>query len=182
MDPENIKYLKPVPNIREYGLKQLKAAHIFYKRRGYYAHCLCSECGAEYEIRTTSTGDPFQDDATRIEMPKRDDETKCRMCNIKATYKPAGCFAAEWYEGHIVVGKKISDSEFVFRAFWINKRIFKNCRMAFRCEEIRRIYLQKGKKPIRYSPNYYDGDKWCLGGPADTYRYKVHPSTFKEIC
>lgn len=181
MDPENIKYLKPVPNIYEYGLKQITAAHIFYKRRGNYAHCLCSECGAEYEIRTTSTGDPFLDDAARIEMPKRDEETKCRSCKIKATYKPAGSFAAEWYEAHIVTGKKISDTEFVFRAFWLNKKIIKNCRMAFRCVEIRRIYLQKGKKPIRFSPSYYDSEKWTQGGSGDTYRYKVHPSTFKEI-
>ena len=181
MDLENIKYLKPVPNIYEYGLKQITVAHIFYKRRGNYAHCLCSECGAEYEIRTTSTGDPFLDDAARIEMPKRDEETKCRSCKIKATYKPAGSFAAEWYESHIVIGKKISDTEFVFRAFWLNKKIIKNCRMAFRCVEIRRIYLQKGKKPIRFSPSYYDDSKWCQGGSGDTYRYKVHPSTFKEI-
>ena len=181
MDPEIIKYLKPVPNIYEYGLKQITVTHIFYKRRGNYAHCLCSECGAEYEIRTTSTGDPFLDDAARIEMPKRDKETKCRSCKIKATYKPAGSFAAEWYEAHIVTGKKISDTEFVFRAFWLNKKIIKNCRMAFRCVEIRRIYLQKGKKPIKFSPSYYDDSKWCQGGSGDTYRYKVHPSTFKEI-
>ena len=181
MDPENIKYLKPVPKIYEYGLKQITAAHIFYKRKGYYAHCLCSECGAEYEIRTTSTGDPFQDDLARIEMPKRDEETKCRSCKIKATYKPAGIFAAEWYERHIVIGKKISDTEFVFRAFWLNKKIIKNCRMAFRCVEIRRIYLQKGKKPIKFSPSYYDNQKWVQGGTGDTYSYKVHPSTFKEI-
>ena len=181
MDPEKIKYLKPVPKIYEYGLKQITVAHIFYKRRGNYAHCLCSECGAQYEIRTTSTGDYFLDSAARIEMPARDEETTCRLCNIKATFKPAGSFAAEWYEKHIVVGKKISDTEFVFRAFWLNKQIRKNCRMSFRCVEIRRIYLQKGKKPIRFSPSYYDGDKWVEGGSGDTYRYSVHPSVFKEI-
>lgn len=181
MNPEDIKQLPPIPKIYEYGLKQIKAAHIFYKRRGNYAHCLCSECGAEYEIRTTSTGDPFQDDFIWVEKPSRDMETKCRVCKIKATYKPAGCFAQEWYEKHVVIGQKISDTEFVFRAFWLNKKIYKNCRMAFKAVEIRRIYLQKGKKPLRFSPSYYNNDIWVSGGPGDTYRYMVHPSTFKEI-
>ena len=181
MTPDDIKNLKPLPWIDKYALKQLKAAHIFYKRRGYYAHCKCSECGSEYELRTVSTGDPFVDNVTDIEKPERDRETRCRVCGIKADYKPAGCFATEYYQEHIVVGRKLSESEFVFRIYYATKKIYKNCRMFLECKEFKRIYLQKGKKPVRFAPSYYDHGTWWRDGSGDTYAYKVHPSTFREI-
>lgn len=181
MTADEVKTLAPVPWMEKYGLKQLRAARIFYKRRGYHATCRCSECGSDYEIRTTTTGDPFEDDLARIEMPARDKETRCRVCNKRAKYAPAGSYASEHFETHIVTGKRISDTEFIFRAFYVSKHIRKNCRMSLRCSEIRRIYLQKGKKPLRFSPSYFDPNVWYEGGAGDTYAYKVHPVAFREI-
>lgn len=181
MTADEVKTLKPIPWIEKYGLKQLRAAHIFYKRKGTYATCLCSECGAVYELRMKSTGDPFEDMSVDIEKPERDADTRCRVCEIKATYKPAGVFKSEYYFDHVVTGKKVSDTEFLFRVFYISKKICKNQRMSFSCHEIKRIYLQKGKKPVRFSPSYYDNGKWYQGECGDTYSYKVHPSAFREI-
>ena len=72
--------LKPVKGIEDYARKQFGTHIIWYHRKGYYAQCMCAECGKIYAIRTKETGDPFEDDLTRIEVPARDRATKCRQC------------------------------------------------------------------------------------------------------
>lgn len=177
--PKSVRELKPVKGIDEFAHKQYKRAIIFYRRKSIYAECLCSECGMRYEIRTKTTGDPFLDDSIWIEMPEREGQTKCRLCNVPAVFMPAGKFRNEYRENHICTGQKISDDKFVFRIFYSAQYIRANRPTEYRCEEYRRIYTEKGKKPVKYEHNALYG--WQKSGTGDTYAYIVHPQTKKEI-
>lgn len=177
--PKTSKELKPVKNIDTYARNLFPHTVIFYKRRGVYAECLCSECGSRYEVRTESTGDPFLDDAARIEKPKRDMETKCRSCHLPATYAPAGKFKTEWRDEYILVGQKITDDRFVFRTFYAMQIIRQNQEAKYTCDEERRIFTEKGKKPVKYENHCLYG--WMKATTGDHYAYHVHPQTWKQI-
>lgn len=173
-----INDLKPVKGIEKWAHDQFSRVIIFYKRHGVYATCHCSECGGYYQIRTRTTGDPFEDDLANIEKPIRDEETKCRLCKRDAIFKPAGCFKGEWRECNIVTGQKIDDNRFVFRVFYATQKIYKDCRTAYSCNEYKRIFTESRKKPVRY---YNQCGHWMKTSTGDNYQYLVHPSTFKEI-
>lgn len=178
--PKTVRELKPVKGIEEYARSRYEDVFIFYKRKGLYAECLCSECGGRYEIRTHTTGDPFQDDAARIEKPERDAATKCRLCNRKALYATAGRFQSRWSSLHILVGEKISDTRFVFRIFSTFQKIVQNQEAYYSCTEVKRIFTEQGKKAVRYTQSYLHHE-WMQTNAGDTYSYIAHPKTFREI-
>ena len=104
--------LKTIKGFTEWAHKQFNAHYIWYRRKGYYAECHCSECGERYILRTDTTGDPFQDAAIDIEKPARDKATRCRKCGAKAQYKPVGHTKGEWHFKTILTGQKISNEKF----------------------------------------------------------------------
>ena len=170
--------LKPIKGFTEWVHKQFNAHYIWYRRKGYYAECHCSECGERYILRTDTTGDPFQDAAIDIEKPARDKATKCRKCGTKAQYKPAGHTKGEYHFLRIITGQKISDDKFAF-AFWYScqrtqaaQRTHDDnwCNMLIMCE--------RGKAPERYS--WSDLYGWIRGGSCN-FSYIAHPSVFREI-
>lgn len=177
-DPE-LNNLEPVKDIETYAHDRFDRVIIFYKRMGVNATCYCSECGGYYGVRTKTTGDPFEDDLIDIEVPKRNEWTKCRICHREAVYIPAGCFANEWRSVNICVGQKIDDDRFVFRMFFATQKIVKDHQTRYTCNEVKRIFTQKGKKPVRY---YFDNlYGWLKSSTGDTSFYDVHPTTFREI-
>ena len=177
-DPE-LNDLAPIKNIGEWAHKQFKTAYIFYRRKGIHAICHCSECGGIYSLRTETTGDPFEDDVVDIEKPKRDERTVCRICKRKATYKTAGKYANEYRDYYACVGQKIDDNRFVFRIFYAAQQIKKDQKAVYICDETKRIFCERKKKPVRYTWNHVYG--WILSTVGDTYKYKVHPQTYREI-
>lgn len=177
-NPE-LNNLEPVKDIDKFAHDQFDRVIMFYKRSGIHATCHCSECGGYYSIRTETTGDPFEDDLARIEKPVRNEFTECRLCNREAVYKPMGCFKDEWDGVNICVGQKVDDNRFVFRMFFATQRIRKNCQTYYTCEEVKRIFTEKKKKPVRYWYNYLYG--WIKTTTGDTYAYIAHPSTFEQI-
>lgn len=170
--------LKPVKGLEEWIKKQYETHYIWYRRKGYYAECACSECGQKYILRTLSTGDPFEDDAVDIEKPERDKETKCRRCGIKAAYKPAGHTKSEYHYKYFVSGQKITDDKFVFRIHDTSQVIHANLQTKYRCTDYRLIVCEKGKKPVRYDGSPYGWFKGCSG---EQFGYCAHPSLFREI-
>ncbi|MBR2805883.1 MAG: PcfJ domain-containing protein [Oscillospiraceae bacterium] len=170
--------LKPVKGLEEWIKKQYETHYIWYRRKGYYAECACSECGQKYILRTVSTGDPFEDDAVDIEKPERDKETKCRRCGIKAAYKPAGHTKSEYHYKYFVSGQKITDDKFAFRIYVTRQVIHANLQTGYRCDDYKLIVCEKGKKPVRYD-HVYDG--WIKGSCGEQFRYMAHPSLFREI-
>ena len=174
-NPGNLKEIKEIYN---WAKSQYKAHYIYYRRKGAYSHCHCSECDSKYVLRATETGDPFQDMAIDIEKPERDKTTKCRNCGIKAIYKPAGKTAPEYHDNWICYGQKIDNEHFVFRIFYSTQRIYADCRTSYQVMEEKRIFLEKGKKPIRYrSNNVY----WYRDTSGEPWEYIVHPRTFTNI-
>jgi len=64
---------------------------IFYKRKGMKALCSCSKCGAEYQIQTDSAASwPGILMKEIDEVPRDKKDTVCKICGVKAKYKPAG--------------------------------------------------------------------------------------------
>lgn len=171
--------LKPVKGLEEWIKKQYETHYIWYRRKGYYAECACSECGQKYILRTVSTGDPFEDDAVDIEKPARDKETKCRRCGIKAAYKPAGHTKNEYHYKYFVSGQKITDDKFAFRIHDTSQVVRANLQTGYRCDNYRLIICEKGKKPVRYDWNHTYG--WIKGSCGEQFRYTAHPSLFREI-
>lgn len=171
--------LKPVKGLEDWVKKQYENHYIWYRRKGYYAECACSECGQKYILRTVSTGDPFEDDAVDIEKPARDKETKCRRCGMKAKYKPAGHTKSEWHYKYFVSGQKITDNKFAFRIYDTRQVIHANIQTGYRCYDYRLIICEKGKKPVRYDWNHTYG--WIKGSCGEQFRYTAHPSLFREI-
>ena len=184
---ENID-LKPVKGIEDYARKQFGTHIIWYHRKGYYAQCMCAECGKIYVIRTKETGDPFEDDLARIEVPARDRATKCRQCGTKAIFKPTGHTKYEHHFDRICYGQKIDDEHFVFRIFYTTQSIRAGEETEYRCYEDERIYLEKGKKPTRYdhyayyaNGTWYQENAWHKRSTGENWWYKVHPRTYREI-
>lgn len=174
--------LKPVKNIDEWARKQYSTHYIYYRRTGAYALCHCSECDARYTIRAIPTEDPFIDVAQFIEKPVRDKKTKCQNCKTQAIYKPAGCCKDEYHYHRICTGQKIDDESFVFRIFFSEQMISKDLKTNYRCWEVKRIYLQKGKKPVRYSQYYCTSDKrWLIDTAGENWGYITHPETYRQI-
>lgn len=173
-NPGNLKAI----NIDNWAKSQYKTHYVYYRRKGAYSHCHCSECGSRYTLRAIETGDPFQDMAIDIEKPERDKTTRCRSCGTKAKYKPAGRTAPEWHFNRICYGQKIDDEHFVFRIFYSRQSIKADCKTYYQVDEEKRIFLEKGKKPTRYATNncYFYRDS--VGEPWD---YIVHPRTFANI-
>lgn len=171
--------LKPVKGLEDWVKKQYETHYIWYRRKGYYAECACSECGQKYILRTVSTGDPFEDDAVDIEKPARDKETKCRRCGTKAKYKPAGHTKSEWHYKYFVSGQKITDDKFAFRIYDTGQVIRANFQTGYSCRDYRLIICEKGKKPVRYDWNHLYG--WLKGCSGEQFRYTAHPSLFREI-
>lgn len=171
--------LKPVKGIKEWARKQFKENHyMYYTRKGAYAKCLCAECGERYILRTISTGDPIDDLAIDIEKPERDKETVCRKCKGKAIYKPAGHTKSEFCFERICVGEKIDGEHFVFRIFYAVQKVRQGQETYYGCNEDKRIFLEKGKKPSRY-------DLWCDGWrpsmTGENWSYLTHPKTYREV-
>lgn len=184
---ENID-LKPVKGIEDYARKQFGTHIIWYHRKGYYAQCMCAECGKIYAIRTKETGDPFEDDLAQIEVPARDRATKCRQCGTKAIFKPTGHTKYEHHFDRICYGQKIDDEHFVFRIFYTTQSIRAGEETEYKCYEDERIFLEKGKKPSRYDHYaYYANNTWYQEGAwhkrstGENWWYKVHPRTYREI-
>lgn len=171
--------LRPVKGLEDWIKKQYETHYIWYRRKGYYAECKCSECGQKYILRTVSTGDPFEDDAVDIEKPERDKETKCRRCGIKAAYKPAGHTKSEWHFKYFVSGQKITDDKFVFRIYDTRQFIHANFQTEYRCDDYRLIVCEKGKKPVRYFWSHTFG--WLKTTCGEQFSYQPHPSLFREI-
>lgn len=178
MDRLNIN-LKPVKGLEDWVHKQYPTHYIWYRRKGYYAECACSECGKKYVLRTVTTGDPFQDNAIDIEKPARDEPTKCRKCGTKALYKPAGHTKSEWHYQFVLTGQKITDDKFAFRIYDTNQQIYAGCRTRYECRDYRMIICEKGKKPVRYAWNNLYG--WIRCSCGEQFSYVAHPSTFREI-
>ena len=174
-NPGNLKEIK---SLSDWARKQYDTHYIYYRRKGNYAECHCSECGSRYVIRTNPTEDPFEDAAMFIEKPARDKDTKCRKCGTKALYKPAGHTAPEWRYKRICYGQKIDDEHFVFRIFYSIQRIKADCKTYYGIDEEKRIFLEKGKKPKRYEcNNVYYQTSFC----GENWGYIVHPRTFTNI-
>ena len=174
-NPGNLKEIK---SLSDWARKQYDTHYIYYRRKGNYAECHCSECGSRYVIRTNPTEDPFEDAAMFIEKPARDKDTKCRKCGTKALYKPAGHTAPEWRYKRICYGQKIDDEHFVFRIFYSIQRIKADCKTYYGIDEEKRIFLEKGKKPKRYEcNNVYYQTSFC----GENWSYIVHPRTFTNI-
>ena len=171
--------IKPIKGLEDWVKKQYETHYIWYRRKGYYAECACSECGQKYILRTVSTGDPFEDDAVDIEKPARDKETKCRRCGTKAKYKPAGHTKSEWHYKYFVSGQKITDNKFAFRIYDTMQVIHANIQTGYGCYDYRLIICEKGKKPVRYDWNHTHG--WIKGSCGEQFRYRAHPSLFREI-
>lgn len=178
MDRLNIN-LKPVKGLEDWVHKQYPTHYIWYRRKGYYAECACSECGEKYVLRTVTTGDPFQDNAIDIEKPARDEPTKCRKCGTKALYKPAGHTKGEWHYQFVLTGQKITDDKFAFRIYDTNQQIYAGCRTRYECRDYRMIICEKGKKPVRYAWNNLYG--WIRCSCGEQFSYVAHPSIFREI-
>lgn len=171
--------LKPVKNLDKWVHDNLyDHYYIWYRRKGKYAECKCTECGQQYVLRTMSTGDPFEDNCIDIEMPSRDKPTKCRKCGVKAHYKPAGHTKTEWQYKYVLTGEKITDDQFIFRIFDTTQRINAGQQTQYRVTPCKLIICQKGKKPVRYER--WD-EKWVKSNNGEQYKYAVHPSTFREI-
>lgn len=179
IDKSNPFGLKPVKGLEEWAKKQYPTHYIWYRRKGYYAECACSECGEKYILRTVTTGDPFQDDAIDIEKPARDKETKCRKCGTKALYKPAGHTKNERHYQYVLTGQKLSDEKFAFRIYDTNQMIHAGCQTYYGIHEYRLIICEKEKKPVRYDWNNFYG--WIKGSCGEQFSYCAHPSTFREI-
>ena len=173
-NPGNLKAI----NIDNWAKSQYKTHYVYYRRKGSYSHCHCSECGSKYVLRAVETGDPFRDAAMDIEKPERDKATKCRSCGAKAIYKPAGHTAPEYRYNRICYGQKIDDEHFVFRIFYSYQKIKADCQTYYGISEDKRIFLEKGKKPTRYSCNqiYFYNDS-----VGEHWDYIVHPRTFANI-
>lgn len=170
--------LKPVKGLEEWARKQYPQHFIYYRRKGNYSYCHCSECDARYQLRTTPTQDPFKDAAMDIEKPERDKPTKCRSCGTKAVYKPAGNCKAEFHSNYVVYGQKVNDETFIFRTFYTYQQTNADCPTRYVVNEEKRILLQKGKKPIRYrSCNIY----WYKDTSGEPWLYIVHPRTYTNI-
>ena len=154
--------LKPAKGIEEWARKQFLLNHfVYYSRKGAYAECHCAECGARYVLRAVSTEDPFADAAIDIEKPERDKVTVCRVCKMKAIYKPAGHTKSEYSFYRICFGQKIDNEHFVFRVFYATQRTMQGQKTCYSCNEDERIYLEKGKKPTRYDHYaYYKNGTW----------------------
>lgn len=176
---EEIKNLKPVKGIEDWSRKQYRTKYIYYRRKGAYAICHCSECGARYEIRAVETGDMFQDAAMDIEKPERDKPTKCRNCKAKALYKPAGKCKPEWHYEYVVSGERMTDDKFAIRIFDTRQIIRADHETVYDCMEVKRILLEKGKKPTRYEWNHCFG--WIKSSCGEQFRYFVHPRAFREV-
>ena len=171
--------LKPVKGIEAWARKQFRGnKFIYYRRKGNYAECHCAECGERYVLRVTSTGDPFEDAAIDIEKPARDEETVCRKCKAKAVYKPAGHTKGEYRFNRVCYGQKIDDEHFVFRIFYTIQKTHADTETYYGCTEDERIYLEKGKKPVRYD-NLPRG--WITRGTGENWFCLVHPGTRREI-
>ncbi len=174
-NPGNLKEVKGIEN---WAKSQYKTHYVYYRRKGNYAECHCSECGNRYVIRALPTEDPFQDAALDIEKPERDKTTKCRSCGTKAVYKPAGHTAPEYHFNRICYGQKIDNEHFVFRIFYSTQKTYADCKTSYYIAEVKRIFLEKGKKPIRYSCNQVYFYKDSVG---EFWNYIVHPRTFANI-
>ena len=178
VDNTNPFGLKPVKGLEEWVRKQYPAHFIYYRRKGNYSYCHCSECDARYRLRAVPTQDPYEDAAMDIEKPERDKETKCRNCKVKAVYKPAGNCKAEFHSNYVVFGQKVDDETFIFRTYYSYQQTNKDCKTHYVVNEEKRILLQKGKKPIRYrSNNVY----WYRDTSGEPWVYIVHPRTFTNI-
>ena len=175
--------LKPVKGIEAWARKQFKENHfMYYTRRGFYAECHCAECGGRYVLRTVSTGDPIDDMAIDIEKPERDKKTTCRKCGDKVIYKPAGHTRPEACFNRICVGEKIDNEHFVFRIFYAIQKTRQGCETLYTCNEDKRIFLEKGKKPSRYYHYIWsEPSKWSKGTTGENWDYLTHPKTRKEI-
>ena len=180
MIEKNPYNLKPIKSLESFARKQFGNHFVYYKRKGNYSYCHCSECGKRYVLRAVPTQDPFEDAAMDIEKPERDMKTICRECGTKAVYKPAGSCKPEYYYNYIVYGQKIDDETFVFRVYYSNQRTHKDCPTYYSVREEKRIILQKGKKPVRYS-SYYRSDGWVKCTTGENWYYTVHPRTFANI-
>lgn len=172
--------LKPVKNIGEWARKQFTRNHfIYYKRKGVYAECFCSECGEKYVLRAVPSEDPYAAAALQdTEKPERDKETFCRKCNTKAVYKPAGHTKEAYSYNRVVFGQSIDNEHFVFRVFYSMQKAKANLPTLYNCTEEERIYLEKGKKPTRF--DHYGGE-WHKRNAGECWSYIVHPKTYKEI-
>lgn len=175
---ENHGGLKDVKEVGDWARKQYKNHYVYYRRKGNYAQCMCSECGKRYVIRAIGTEDPFEDAFLNVEKPARDVETECRKCGIKAIFKPAGKTAAETHYNYICYGQKIDDDHFVFRIFYSLQKIRSDKRTHYEVCEDKRIFLEKGKKPKRYTNN---GIYWYESFTGEQWHYIVHPRTFANI-
>lgn len=171
--------IKPIKGLTEWVHKQYKTHYVWYKRKGNYAECHCSECGGRYILRTVSTGDCFEDNCIDIEKPARDEETKCRKCGAKALYKPVGHTKSEWYYHYFLTGQKISDDKFVFRILDTNQQIYAGCQTRYDIRDYRLIICERGKKPVRYDWNNLYG--WIRCSCGEQFSYMAHPSIFREI-
>lgn len=172
--------LKPVKNIDEWARKQFtRNRFIYYKRKGAYAECFCSECGEKYVLRAVPSEDPYTAAALQdTEKPERDKETVCRKCNAKAVYKPAGHTKNEYSYNRVCFGQSIDNEHFVFRIFYSMQKTAVNLPTLYDCTEEERIYLEKGKKPTRFE--FYCGE-WHKRYAGECWGYIVHPKTYKEI-
>lgn len=69
-----------------YGKKEL----IYYKRKGRFADCQCSRCGAKYRI-INRPRDGIDGMLERVDpVPVNNENTRCLKCGAEATYKPSG--------------------------------------------------------------------------------------------
>ena len=178
MEKLDIK-LKPVKGLDDWVKKQYPTHYIWYRRKGYHAECVCSECGKKYILRTVTTGDPFNDDMADIEKPARDKDTKCRMCGTKGQYKPAGHTKSEWHYQYFVSGQKLTDEKFVFRIYDTCQIIEANQVTRYNCLDYKLVVCEKGKKPVRYTWNDLYG--WIKASNGEQFSYRAHPSLFREI-
>ena len=178
MIEKNPYNLKPIKSLESFARKQFGNHFVYYKRKGNYSYCHCSECDKRYVLRAVPTQDPFEDAAMDIEKPERDMKTICRECGTKAVYKPAGICKSEYAYNYIVYGQKIDDETFIFRTYYSTQKTYKDCPTHYSVREEKRIILQKGKKPIRY---YKYTDRWAKCTTGESWYYTVHPNTLTNI-
>lgn len=63
---------------------------VYYRRKGRWADCTCSKCGAQYRI-LTKRSESFEGQFEDVHpVPQNDTQTQCLHCGAIATYKPIG--------------------------------------------------------------------------------------------
>ena len=169
--------IKEIKNMNKYVRNLFPDKFIYYKRKGKYAECQCSECGARYVLRAIAPEDPFEAAAMDIEKPERHKETRCRSCKTKALYKPLGDDKRLYRWRYILSGQKITDESFAMIVIYATQQAKAGHETVYTHHIDEVAILEKGKKPEWFT-KWSEG--WRKGGRKLQASYVNHPQFFRE--